>query len=124
MTIKSNPNVVPLCDILLVLLIIFMVITPMTQAGMDVRIPEMGPGRGPQIVLTIEKDGSISVNTEKFDTLEALEERLTEIYRYRPRKVIFVQAYEKIPYKDVVRVIDVAKGAGVDTICVMPQKYQ
>ena len=123
MTIKPKPNVVPLCDILLVLLIIFMVITPMAQTGMDVRIPDMGGNGGP-VVLTIEKDGQVRVNAETYDTLEALEKRLFEIYMHRPKKVIFVQAHEKIPYKNVVKVIDVAKGAGVDTICVIPQKYQ
>jgi biopolymer transport protein ExbD len=124
MKIKSNPNVVPLCDILLVLLIIFMVITPMTQVGMDVRVPDLGREEGGPVVLTIERDGVIIVNNETFYTLEALEKRLTEIYKYRSEKVIFVQAHETVAYKDVVKVMDVAKGAGVETICVMPRLVQ
>jgi len=93
----------------------------MTQVGMDVRVPDLGGKDDGPIVLTVEKDGVIIVNNETFYTLEALEKRLTEIYKYRSKKVIFVQAHEKIPYKDVVKAMDVAKGAGVETICVMPR---
>ena len=125
MVTKASPNVVPLCDILLVLLIIFMVITPMVQAGVDVRLP--GPGPQPPdkpIVLTIEKDGLITVNKEEFRDPEILEKWLAEIYRTKSDKTIFVQSHKHVVYKNVVKVIDLIKGAGVDNVCLMPQEKQ
>jgi len=125
MVTKTNPNVVPLCDILLVLLIIFMVITPMVQAGVDVKLPETGPPPpGKPIVLTIEKEGLITVNKDEFRDLELLEKWLAEIYRYRSDKTIFVQSHKQVLYKYVVKVIDLIKGAGVDNLCLMPQQKQ
>jgi len=125
MVTKASPNVVPLCDILLVLLIIFMVITPMVQAGVDVRLPEPGPQpKDRPIVLTIEKDGLITVNKEEFRDLEILEKWLAEIYRTKSDKTIFVQSHKHVVYKNVVKVIDLIKGAGVDNVCLMPQEKQ
>ena len=125
MVTKASPNVVPLCDILLVLLIIFMVITPMVQAGVDVKLPEPGPElRGKPIVLTIEKEGLITVNKDEFRDLELLEKWLTDLYRTRIDSTIFVQSHKHVLYKYVVKVIDLVKGVGVDNVCLMPQKKQ
>jgi biopolymer transport protein TolR len=121
MKIKTHPNVVPLCDILLVLLIIFMVISPMAETGIDAALPGEGIN-GPvgPVVLTVERDGLITVNHEKFADLETLEKRLTEIYLHRANKTIFVQAHEAVPYQRVIDAIDTAKHSGVDVICAIP----
>jgi biopolymer transport protein TolR len=124
MVTKASPNVVPLCDILLVLLIIFMVITPMVQAGVDIKLPAGdGPQKGP-IVLTIQNNSIITVNNEKFTDLELLERWLTDLYRTRIDSTIFVQARKNVLYKYVVKVIDLVKGVGVENVCLMPRGKQ
>lgn len=122
MVTKASPNVVPLCDILLVLLIIFMIITPMVQSGVDIRLPAGSGPRERPIVLTIDKDGLITVNKEKFTDLVLLERWLTDLYRSRTDSTIFVQSHKHVVYKYVVKVIDLIKGAGVDNVCLMPQQ--
>lgn len=115
---KAEPNVVPLCDILLVLIIIFMVATPASQAGIDVRIPEkdgIGP-HGP-IVLTIKKDGLLCLNDETFTTLADLEKRVIDIYQFRNDRTIFVKMHREHSYKYFIQIVDMIKGAGVDRIC-------
>ena len=88
---RAEPNVVPLCDILLVLIIIFMVITPMVQKGIDVKLPETTAESGgtPQglIVLTLKKDMSVMINQESI-SLELLPSRLQTIYSTRQDKTI------------------------------------
>ncbi len=125
----SEPNVVPLCDILLVLLIIFMVITPTLQKGIDVRLPETvsgGTGGGETanvIILTLEKDLSLKINAEPID-INMLETRLREIYQTRQDKTIFIRADESTAYKDVLKIIDMAKGAGIEVLGVIPEHYK
>jgi biopolymer transport protein ExbD len=126
---KSEPNVVPLCDILLVLLIIFMVITPVLQKGIDVKLPETstgdeGGGGGPSnaVVLTMESDKTVKINQEIID-FNLLENRLRDMYQIRQDKTIFIRADETLPYQEVLRLIDIAKGAGIEVLGVIPERY-
>jgi biopolymer transport protein TolR len=124
---SAEPNVVPLCDVLLVLLIIFMVITPMIQKGIDVKLPETTAeaGQTPQglIVLTLKRDLSVMVNQEQIE-MNMLGGRLREIYEVRQDKTIFIRADARVPYSQVVEMIDIAKGAGVDTTGIIPEYFE
>jgi len=126
---KSEPNVVPLCDILLVLLIIFMVITPTLQRGIDVKLPETvnptepGALQSTAIILTLENDLSLKINQEPID-INILESRLRDLYAARTDKTIFIRADEKVNYRDVLRVIDICKGSGIEVLGVIPEHYR
>ncbi len=127
---KSEPNVVPLCDILLVLLIIFMVITPIMQKGIDIKLPETqqaGEGGGGQdvrgIVLTLEGDRTVKINQDTVE-MTVLENTLRDLYQTRTDKTIFIRADESLNYQDVLRIIDIAKGAGIEVLGVIPERYK
>ncbi len=125
---KSDINITPYIDILLVLLIIFMVITPFTPHGLEVRIPEKLPDNVTQdvlshftgIVVTIKSDGSILVNKDPVN-MESLGQRLLSIYSTRSDKTLFVRGDKDAFYGDVAKVIDIAKGAGVEEIGLMTE---
>ncbi len=123
---KKDPNITPYIDILLVLLIIFMVITPFTPKGIDVRVPEKLPDdidqqiadRFQGIVISLNADGSMFINREPV-TFETLSQRLVAIYSARADKAIFIKGDKRLIYGDVVKAIDIAKGAGVEEIGLM-----
>jgi biopolymer transport protein TolR len=124
--VSAEPNVVPLCDVLLVLIIIFMVITPMVQKGIDVKLPETTADTSatPQglIVLTLKKNMSVMINQEQI-SLEMLPSRLQNLYSTRQDKTIFIRADAKVPYASVVDLIDIAKGAGVEITGIIPEYF-
>jgi biopolymer transport protein ExbD len=122
---KAEPNVVPLCDVLLVLLIIFMVITPFVQKGIDVKLPEtQSDSSGAQpaglVVLTIQKNDTIMINKDPIE-LRMLLESLRRIYSTRQDKTIFIRAEAKLPFGKITEVMDIAKGAGIDVLGLIPE---
>jgi biopolymer transport protein ExbD len=118
---KCDINITPYIDILLVLLIIFMVITPVKQMDLDVKVPQPAPDAAEApvdpsvIVVSVGEAAQIAINQDPTD-ISALGSKLLEIYSARANKNMFISASPKLPYGDVVKVIDIAKGAGVGDI--------
>lgn len=119
---KAEINMTPMIDVLLVLIIIFMVITPLTPAGLRTLVPQPPDAAEHEslrdIVLTVERDGSIRLNAERIDLL-ALHERLSRIYQVRGDTVLFVRGDQRLEFRQIAAVIDIAKGAGLQRVALM-----
>jgi len=123
--LTNEPNVTPVIDVLLVLLIMFMLVVPMSRKAIDLQLPDPTEQQSsatppPQIVLEVLPGNKFAVNKEPIAKAN-LAARLKEIYDGRPEKIIFVKGDPKVKYSDVIYAMDVARGAGVKVIGVSPK---
>jgi len=117
-------------DVLLVLIIIFMVITPLTPKGLEALVPQPPPPNAKPnlsdqrtVVITIDAKHQMAINSE--DTDEAkLGGRLEEIFKTRAERVVFVKGDPAIDFQYVARAIDIAHGAGIDKVGLMTAKVE
>jgi biopolymer transport protein ExbD len=132
---SANINVTPLIDVLLVLLIIFMVITPLTPKGLEALVPQPPPPNAPKnntpdrtIVVQLIDNGAgnppgVKINNED-TTWDGLGARLTDIFKTRAEKVMFVKGDDNVPFADVANVIDIAHASGVDKVGLITAKIE
>ena len=124
--LTNEINVTPMIDVLLVLLIIFMMVIPMSRKAIDLQLPDPTPQpeqTGPppsQIVLEVLPGNTFKINSQPVAKND-LGRRLKEIYDPRPDKIIFVKGDPNVKYQDVIAAMDVARGAGVKVIAATPK---
>jgi len=126
----ATPNVVPLIDILLVLIIIFMVITPLIPKGLDTLVPQPNPNQqqnveleNKTVVVQISKDGKVKINQED-SNWDQLGPRIEQIFKERAEKIAFVKGDNEAMFMDVARAIDIMRGAGIDKIGLITAKLE
>jgi biopolymer transport protein ExbD len=130
-TVRSEPNVVPLCDVLLVLLIIFMIVTPLIQKGVDVKLPPaqftVNMPENPDVVLAIKKTDKdpkgflLYVNQDKV-TVDTLQNALEEAFLTVADKKLYLKADQDVEYGSIVDLIDIIRGAGIEIVGIITEK--
>ncbi len=126
--VRPTMNVTPLVDVVLVLLIIFMVMTPLMTRVLSVHVPtpskasepEPDPDDDPQVVLTVDADGLIHLNQEEIADRD-LPDKLRRVFAARGDQTLFFDADDGAPYGRAVEVLDLARGTGLATIAVLTE---
>src|SRR5712664_2760071 len=126
----ATPNIVPLIDILLVLIIIFMVITPLTPKGMDTLVPQPSPNQqqnqeleNKTVVVQVLKNDKLKINNED-TTWDALGPRIEQVFKDRAEKIAFVKGDSDVLFGEVARAIDIMRGSGIDKVGLITAKLE
>jgi len=120
-SVKSDINVTPLVDVVLVLLIIFMVLTPVIQMGYLVKVPPKAPANLPpsavqdQIILRLVGPGRVMINKEEM-TMEQFPNRIREILHGNASKMVFFSGAREVDYEETMTFLDLARSAGAKNI--------
>jgi len=122
---KADINMTPMIDVLLVLIIIFMVITPLTPKGLEALVPQPPPPNAKPnmsdqrtVVVVIDANHHMQINSEDTDENQ-LGPRLAEIFKTRAERVVFIKGDGSLEYQWVAKAIDIAHGAGIDKVGLM-----